>query len=179
MLKLYGFSIIDADLISHEVLDLNAKLIKDEFGDEFVNENKVDRKRLGKLVFNDTLALQKLENILHPKIRAKIYEKASKLEELNLPYFVDIPLFFEKGGYEFKNVLLVYASKDLLIKRIMKRDNLEFSEAQNRVNLQLDPQEKLNLANFVVRNESDLKSLNSQIDDFIGKLRQKYTNLKI
>lgn len=170
---------IDADLISHEVLDLNAKIIKNEFGDKFIQDGKVNRKKLGELVFSDDLALQKLENILHPQIRDQIYKKANELEKLNLPYFVDIPLFYEKGGYDFKSVLLIYAPVNLLIERIMKRDNLSFDDAKKRVNLQLDPQSKLKFADFVIRNESDFKSLNSQIDAFIEKLKTKYANLKV
>lgn len=170
---------IEADLISHKVLDLNADKIKFEFGSEFIKDGKVDRKKLGKFVFSDTLALKKLEQILHPQIRAEIYKQASKLEQTNLPYFVDIPLFYEKGGYDFKSVLLIYAPINLLIERIVKRDNLSPDEAKNRINLQLNPDQKLKLADFVVRNESDLKSLNLQIEAFINKLKQKYKNLKI
>ena len=72
LLALNGMRVIDADTISHEILDASVLWVKDNFGDEYVNGSKVDRPKLGSLVFSDSEAKKKLENYLHPKIRDEI-----------------------------------------------------------------------------------------------------------
>ena len=91
-----GFEIIDADSIAHEQLNLCASEVAAEFGDEVLNGGKIDRKKLGALVFNDADKLKILERILHPKIRLEILSRAAKLESAGRTYLVDIPLFFER-----------------------------------------------------------------------------------
>ena len=63
-----------------------------EFGDKVLNGGKIDRKKLGALVFNDADKLK----ILDPKIRLEILSRAAKLESAGRTYFVGIPLFFER-----------------------------------------------------------------------------------
>nr|WP_308470411.1 dephospho-CoA kinase [Campylobacter hyointestinalis] len=179
LLKLYGFSVIDADVISHKILDENVLTIEQTFGKEFVCGSKVDRKKLGALVFGDKSKLKLLEDILHPLIRDKIYKEALNLEIKGLPYFVDIPLFFEKQGYDFNNVLLVYAPKDTLIARVMSRDKLSKKEALQRLECQLDIELKKQKASFVISNDKDLKHLNLEVDNFIRELKERYATLKI
>ena len=67
-----------------------------ELGDEVLSGGKIDRKKLGALVFNDADKLKILERILHPKIRLEILSRAAKLESAGRTYFVGIPLFFER-----------------------------------------------------------------------------------
>ncbi|PPB53443.1 dephospho-CoA kinase [Campylobacter hyointestinalis subsp. hyointestinalis] len=179
LLKLYGFSVIDADVISHKILDENVLTIEQTFGKEFVCGSKVDRKKLGALVFGDKSQLKLLEDILHPLIRDKIYKEALNLEIKGLPYFVDIPLFFEKQGYDFNNVLLIYAPKDTLIARVMSRDKLSKKEALQRLECQLDIELKKQKASFVISNDKDLKHLNLEVDNFIRELKERYATLKI
>lgn len=170
---------IDADVISHKILDENVLTIEQTFGKEFVCGSKVDRKKLGALVFGDKSQLRLLEDILHPLIRDKIYKEALNLEIKGLPYFVDIPLFFEKQGYDFNNVLLVYAPKDTLIKRVMSRDKLSKKEALQRLECQLDIELKKQKASFVISNDKDLKHLNLEVYNFIRELKERYATLKI
>ena len=76
ILKLYGFSIIDADEISHKVLEEQKEKIAKIFGKEYIKDNKVDRVALGKLIFSDKNSKKLLENLLHPLIK-KTIEKES------------------------------------------------------------------------------------------------------
>ena len=180
ILKLYGFKVIDADEISHRVLDDLHSEIALEFGTEFVENGKVLRKKLGNLVFNDKEKMQILENLLHPRIKAEILQTCNELEKTQIPYFVDIPLFFEKANYsEFDKVVVVYAPKEVLISRISKRNSLTENEALVRINLQIDTEKKRELANFVIDNSSDFKALNKEIDKFLLTLKSSYKNLKI
>ncbi len=66
------------------------------FGKEFVEEKKVLRKKLGKLIFSNEKEKLRLEAFIHPLIKDEIYKEARKLEEQKKTYFIDIPLFYEK-----------------------------------------------------------------------------------
>ncbi|NLK65962.1 MAG: dephospho-CoA kinase [Campylobacteraceae bacterium] len=172
MLKNSGFSVIDADLISHEILDSLAGEISKLFGNEFVDGDKVLRKKLGNLVFSDKSKLKELENLLHPKIKDEIFAQALKLEKLNKTYFVDIPLFYESEGRynKFKKVLVIYAPKELCLERIMKRNKLTKDEALVRINSQTDIETKKSLANFVIENLGDKQELEIKVSEFLESL---------
>ena len=181
LLRVYGFSIIDADEIAHRALDESIDEIKSEFGSEFIKDNKVDRKSLGSLIFSDSKAKKKLENILHPLIKEQIFAEASRLESSNYPYFIDLPLYFEKSPVydEFQSVCVVYAPEQICLKRIIERNNLDFNEAKLRLESQISIEKKREIATYIIDNSSDLKHLNLEVNSFISTLKAKYHTLKI
>ena len=196
-----GFKIIDADKISHCVLDRCAAQVSEIFGAQYVvqkdaqaknlsshaesNANSVeeissapcvsvDRKKLGELVFKDPAELAKLEALLHPKITAEILSQAQALEAKGKLVFVDIPLFFEGKRYEFfDKVAVVYAPKDTLIARVMKRNGLDHAAAKHRVELQMDIEQKRAMADFVIDNRGDLFALKAAVERFLKELKDK------
>ncbi|ENZ3889709.1 dephospho-CoA kinase, partial [Campylobacter coli] len=88
-----------------------------------------------------------------PKIRAQILEQMQILEQENKPFFVEIPLFFESGAYDgLGKVILIYAPKELSLKRIIQRDNLSLEAAKARLDSQIDIEEKLKKADFIIKN---------------------------
>ena len=173
LLKERGFSVIDADLIAHEQLEICKGEIIREFGEQILDEaGKIDRKKLGAIVFREPKKLKNLEQILHPKIKAEIFFKASQLESLGQVYFVDIPLFFEKKERyaEFKNVAVIYAPKELLLSRLMSRNGLSLNEAKARVGLQMDIEQKRKMAKFVIDNSSDMEHLKLELEKFLKQI---------
>jgi len=86
LMQLFGFRVIDADKIAHGVLDDSSSEIAKLFGKEYIVESKVDRKRLGSLIFGSKDKRLQLESIMHPKIREKILIEAKKQESFNKPY---------------------------------------------------------------------------------------------
>ena len=195
------FEIIDADKISHDVLDRCAEKVAEIFGAQYVVQKdaqaenlgshaefnarsdeeissdscvSVDRKKLGELVFKDPAELAKLEVLLHPKITAEILSQAQALEAKEKLFFVDIPLFFEGKRYEFfDKVAVVYAPKDTLISRVMKRNGLDCTAAKHRVELQTDIEQKRAMADFVIDNSSDLAALKTAVERFLKELKDK------
>ena len=173
LLKEQGFSVIDADLIAHEQLEICKREIVEVFGEQILDEaGKIDRKKLGAIVFNEPKKLKNLEQILHPKIKAEIFFKASQFERLGEIYFVDIPLFFEKKQRyaEFKNVAVIYAPKELLLSRLMSRNGLSLNEAKARVGLQMDIEQKKKMAKFVIDNSSDMEHLKLELEKFLKQI---------
>lgn len=174
LLKSRGFSVIDADEISHKMLENSVSEVVLEFGEGVLEEGKISRAKLSQIVFKDKKKLENLEKILHPKIKAEILKQSSELEKLKIPYFIDIPLYFERGNYsEFDKVAVVYAPKNLLIERVMKRNNLSFEAAKSRVELQIDIEQKAKAADFLIDNSRDLNHLNLEIEKFIEKIRER------
>ncbi|WP_459846588.1 dephospho-CoA kinase [Campylobacter concisus] len=173
LLKERGFSVIDADLITHEQLEICKGEIVREFGEQILDEvGRIERKKLGAIVFNEPKKLKNLEQILHPKIKAEILSKALQLERLGEIYFVDIPLFFEKEERysEFKNVAVIYAPKELLISRLMNRNALNLEAAKARVELQMDIEQKKKMAKFVIDNSNDRKNLQLELEKFLRQI---------
>ena len=198
LLRDRGFEIIDADRISHCVLDRCAAQVAEIFGAQYVVQKdaqaenldshaefgvssgeknssmpcvSVDRKKLGELVFKNPAELAKLEALLHPKITAEILSQAQALEAKRRLYFVDIPLFFEGKRYEFfDKVAVVYAPKDTLISRVMKRNGLSYDAAKHRVELQTDIEQKRAMADFIIDNSGDLQNLRDETGSFLEKI---------
>lgn len=201
LLRDRGFEIIDADKISHDILDRCAAQAAEIFGAQYVVQKdakaensgsqaefsvssgeeisaapctSVDRKKLGELVFKNPAELAKLEALLHPKITAEILSQAQALEAKGRLYFVDIPLFFEGKRYEFfDKVAVVYTPKDTLISRVMKRNGLSYDAAKHRVELQTDIEQKRAMADFVIDNSGDLAALEAAVERFLKELKDK------
>lgn len=166
-----GFRMIDADKIAHEVLDEEAEQIKTLFGEAFVENGKVNRKKLGALVFSDAEKRKALEALLHPIIYKKIAAASEKLDRRAEPYLVDIPLFYEGGRYAIANVIVVYAKPEQQLERAMKRDGLSREEAQARIDAQIDINEKRDNAMYVIDNSGSLAQLMSEIEHVRDEIR--------
>ncbi len=177
ILKLYGFSIIDADKIAHKVLEEQKESISKIFGKEYIKDNKVDRKKLAKLIFSNKEAKNSLEKLLHPLIKERITKESLKLEKYKVPYIIDIPLFFETKNYPIKRVVVVYAPKVIQLKRLIKREGLDEVEAKKRISSQMDIEEKKKLATFIIDNSKDLKHLQKEIEKFIQKVENEYSKI--
>jgi len=171
ILKLYGYEVLDADLIAHDVLDKNVDNIKKMFGSEYIREGRVDRKKLANLVFNDNDKKQQLEQLLHPQIKRLILQKAKPLEDRKIRYFIDIPLFFETKNYPEFNVVCVYAPKDIQLQRIIKRDKIDKKLSLKKINSQLDIEQKRKKAKYIIDNSKDINHLTKEVDGFLMKIR--------
>ena len=170
LLRLYGLRIIDADAIARQMLDAESDAISKLFGKEYIVNGKVDRKALGRLVFFDKDARKKLEELLHPKIRAEIERQSSEHDRLKGPYIVDIPLFYETGNYPIEKVIVVYAPREIQKIRLMDREGLSDEEAEARLNAQIDIEEKRKLATWVIDNSKNLKHLQQETEQIFNKI---------
>lgn len=170
LFKLHGFLTIDADKIAHRLLDENSHKIATMFGEQYVENGKVLRKELGKIIFSNEENKLKLEALLHPLIKEEIIKESKIFEEQNKPYFVDIPLFFEKMHYPISKSLVIYTPKNLQIERLMKRDNISEEEAKLKISNQMDIEKKRKLADMVIDNSQNLKHLQNEVERIIGEI---------
>jgi dephospho-CoA kinase len=170
ILKSYNIKIIDADKITHILLDKYSTNISELFGDEFVKDNKVLRKKLGNLIFNDKIQKKKLEIFIHPLISQEILNQAKTLHKTQKFYIVDIPLFFETKKYKIDKSIVVYIPKTLQLQRLMARDKSDKPSALSRIHSQLDIEAKRKLATYIIDNSKDIKYLQLQIQNILKDL---------
>ena len=168
--KTYGFEIIDADKIAHEMLDLHYEDIALLFGVEYVENKKVIRKKLGSFIFSDDKEKKRLEALLHPLIFKEIEKQSLALDALREPYLVDIPLFFESNRYAIEKSIVVYVPQKLQLERLMQRDNSSKEDAQSRVDAQMHIEEKKQKATYLIDNRGDLNALQLLCDRVKDKI---------
>jgi len=154
-----GFHCIDADKIAHEMLELHQDKIATLFGDAYIKEGKVDRKALGALIFSNPIEKQRLEGLLHPLIYAEIERLSIEEDKFDVPYLVDIPLFFETKRYPIEKSIVVYTPREKQLSRLMQRDGFSQEEAEQRIKAQISIEEKREEATYIIDNSKDLKHL--------------------
>lgn len=181
-LKSLGYEVIDFDYISREVLE-NRFVIREismTFGDYVLDEDKVNRKRLGKLIFNDRYARQRLNEIMHPRIYMKANREIKKLHKEKI-IFLDIPLLFEsKNSYpkfysQINETWVISSNKNIQRARLMLRDHINLDEAEDKIKSQLRLQLKEKLADVIIYNNGNLENLYSEVD---GQLKNLLEGLK-
>ncbi|HEY4543806.1 MAG TPA: dephospho-CoA kinase [Tissierellaceae bacterium] len=158
ILKKNGYTVIDADIIAREVVNIDKpsyEEIKKYFGNEILLENKeIDRKKLGSIVFNDIDKLLVLNELTHPYIYEEILKQVNINKGKNI--FIDIPLLFEeedkikKSGIEFDEIWLVASDYDIQVQRLMKRDKISKEEAVKKIKLQMNLKEKIDKSDLVI-----------------------------
>ena len=161
-----GYTVYDSDKIAHEVLDS----IKSFYGYDIFIDGKIDRKKLGNLVFTNSVIRQKLEKLTHPIIKNKIINLFELHRDESI-VFVSVPLLYEAGFDDmFDKVLLITTDPNAQLKRLMKRNNLTKDEALARINSQLPQDIKEQKADYVIENNGSLNELKNNIKEFIGKI---------
>jgi len=175
-----GITIIDTDVIAHELVNNSSVLneIVDTFGQKVLNQDEtLDRKKLADIIFNQKTEKQRLENILHPRIRSKVNEQIQRLRSSeNPPHYVIvvIPLLFETGFADITDrIIVVMSDEENRINRIMQRDNRSTVEIRSIINHQVSDETRLRNADDIIENNHDIEDLKPQI----LQLHKKYSTL--
>lgn len=181
MFEARGAHIVDADRIAREVVmpgEPALREVADAFGGAVIAaDGTLDRGRLGSIVFGDAAARRKLESILHPRIRAEMARQMEYWAQADPGSLtiVDIPLLFESGLdklYDFKDIVVVYATRDAQLERLMARDGMSREEAEKRLAAQMPIEEKRALADVVIDNGGSLRDTEAQVDRYVASLRE-------
>ena len=168
--------IIDADDLARDSLSINSegyKLFIEEFGDKYLDENKnINRELIRKLIFNDSDAKSKLENIIHPIVRSGI-ETFIKNKKSNYCIIV-VPLIFETNSSKiYDRVLVIDCDVDIQISRTSKRDNQTKSDIENIINKQATREQRLSIADDIIVNNGSLDLLRNEV----LKIHKKYLEI--
>lgn len=177
LFKDYGIPIIDADIISREVLKKYPEIledIKNTFNDGFFDENgELKRREFGNYIFkfpNERIAY---ENIIIPYIKKDIEETFKYYEdEGEKAVILDAPTLIENNLHsEMDFNILVYANHDIQIFRVMERDSLNKEEVLNRINAQMSIDEKKSLVNFIIDNGGNFENTEEQVEEIVQFIR--------
>lgn len=167
-----GAFIIDADKISHEITDSDQTVlakIRETFSDEVFENGVLCRRALGKIVFGDKSALEKLNRIIHPAIAAKTVEIIENCGKDIV--IIDAPLLFDVKVIAdlCDETIAVCAPEQVRIDRIIARDGISCEMANQRINSQRSQQELAAMADTVIINDGDLEKLRRDIVGYLGK----------
>jgi dephospho-CoA kinase len=175
-----GAPIYDADATVHMIYEGEAApAIEAAFPGTTVN-GKVDRAKLSAQVVHDAAAMKRLEQIVHPMLRAYHQKFLDDAERSGAPVaVVDVPLLFETGGEKRVDaVVVVTTSPELQRQRILSRDNMTGEKLDAILARQLPDAEKRKRADFVVDTSHGLDPVRARIRDILdeaGKMPRRRT----
>jgi dephospho-CoA kinase len=169
MFEKLGAVVLDADQIAHELQAPGQPLfetIVQAFGREVVGEDgRIDRKRLGAIVFADPQARVRLEEIMHPAIIAECERRIQQSAVGGAAVcFLDAALLIESGRHgRFDAIILVEASEAIRLDRLMAQRRLSRDEAMQRIRSQMPWEEKRRHAHFVIENGGPLEETERRV----------------
>ncbi len=173
-----GIPVVDADRVARRVVEpgsvaLNA--IVSEFGPEVLGrDGALDRSALGRIVFSDEKKRQRLNGIVHPEVKKLVVADLARLsiQGHELACY-DVPLLFETNQDRlYRPVVVVTASDETRITRMVERDGLSREEAAARLASQMPLAEKVLRADVVIENEGDLESLHVAAQEALVRVRR-------
>jgi dephospho-CoA kinase len=164
-----GEKVLYADIIAKEVINSNEKVknkIKQLFGQNYFDtDGKLNRKKLADLVFDDEESLMLLNSIVHPEVFKVIDDeiKKAKISGKKL-IFIEAALIFESYVDEKLDfVIVIDAEENLCKERVCNRDKMSPAQFYKRVKSQIASEEKVKLGDFIIKNNSDILSLEKNI----------------
>lgn len=169
--KSLGVNTISADEIVHKLLEeeIIKEKIVNHFGKDILQEGKINRKKLAGIVFENPEKRKILESILHPLVFEHIQNWFENIKDEKIA-IAEVPLMIETGSYKYYDkIIVVYAPKEIQIERCLKKGLTE-EEAIKRINAQMDIEEKIKYADYIIENTKDLEYLQQQVKDVYQKI---------
>jgi dephospho-CoA kinase len=165
--------IIDTDSLAHQVISRSSSYpayeqIVAAFGPEILDDNnEINRKKLGAIVFANKKKLNMLSSIVHKYVIQRCFEIVENGEKRLV--IIDAPALVEAGMKEYCDIVLgIFAPLKTRIERICARDGLTEIEAKRRVNSQMPDEELAEHADFRIDNTGSLEELYEKIADFFN-----------
>jgi dephospho-CoA kinase len=177
MLRELGFRVIDADALGHEVMEPGTRAyveIVAEFGAGVVGaDGRIDRGKLGTLVFADRGKLERLNVIVHPRVEEELVRLFGEWEKSGLvdAAFVEAALLVEAGYQKNLDGLVVaWCRPEQQMERLMGR-GLSAVEARRRIAAQMPAEEKLKFATEKIDCSGTMEETRRQVEELVAKLR--------
>jgi len=172
--SILGIPVFYADTAARNVMHEDAVLkqkIKQTFGDAAYENDKLNRKYIADIAFNNPFKLEQLNAIVHP---ATIAAAQQWMLQQTTPYAIkEAALFFESGSAEGLDYIIgVYAPQHLRIQRVMQRDNVTREDVLTRMSKQINEEMKMRLCDFVIINDEQ-----TLVIPQVLKLHEKFLKL--
>ncbi|MDD5594084.1 MAG: dephospho-CoA kinase [Candidatus Margulisbacteria bacterium] len=171
ILQRRGAFIINADRLAHQLYAPQSPLWHElvrTFGSKILMRGgRINRKKLGAIVFSDKKELNKLNALVHPRLRDEIRKiiesRKQSAEHRTQTIVVNAAVLKEIGLIPLVDeVWLVTAPKDIRLKRLIK-SGLTAPAAARRMKAQVSPKEYLKMADIVIKNDGTLRQLSGKI----------------
>lgn len=170
-----GVPVFDADAAVHSLMSRDGAAVAavEAAFPGVVQDGAVDRKLLGARVFNDEAALRRLEQIIHPLVRAAEQEFIAAAAARGAPLVVlDIPLLFETAGEgRCDHVVVVTASPEVQRARVLARPGMTEERFATILAKQMPDAEKRRRADFIIHTEHGLDDARRQVRQLIATLK--------
>ena len=174
-LKNKGIPVIDLDFLARRTLTLTEvhEQIERQLGSGFIVGGEVIVERLRDTVFTDKERLRKLEQIIHPRVRAQLWQIVGELAEAGTrAVVVDGPLLFETGLHrELDKTVVVTADMEVIRERLKIR-GMAPDDIEKRISHQIPLQEKENAADYVLFNNGTREDLDKNIEDLLERINE-------
>jgi len=177
ILEQQGAHVIDLDLLSRWAVEPGKpawREIVSLFGEGVLRADRtLDREALGRIVFQDPESRRELERIVHPRV---LQEQARLSQEIRRrdPHaivIVDVPLLIELGLQEKMDaVILVHVPREVQRERLILRNGYSPQEADSRLDAQMDIDDKIPHAHFVIDNSGGEERTRTQAAEVMGQL---------
>jgi dephospho-CoA kinase len=174
-----GAILIDADEIAREVVEPGTPAwskIVEHFGrGVLLSDRRIDRPRLGEIVFNDRAKLALLNEITHPEVMRRIADRMEELKQSDRVVVVDVPLLAEVGaGDMFDAIVVVTSPEEAQVERMRLARGMKVDDAQARIASQASKEDREQIADWVIANDGSIEQLEQEIDrlwDFLEASR--------
>jgi dephospho-CoA kinase len=175
MLRDLGAVVIDADEAAHAVYEPSTPgfdAVVREFGNDYVRGGRIDRRRLGELVFKDPDARRRLNAIVHPLVREWMAARTAEAVERGAEIVVqDVPLLFENGLEQlFPKVILVWVPATVQVERLVSGRGFTDQRAREVIAAQMPIDEKRARARNVIDNSGTTEATREQVERFWREL---------
>ena len=166
MLAQLGARIVDADDLVHQVMDRGTPVwqaVVDTFGEAVLDEGgRIDRKKLGSVVFDDPQALKRLEEIVHPAVDESFLELVRNAEEPVMA--VEAVKLIESGVHHVLSSLwLVTCPEEERLRRLVEGRGADPEDVQERLKAQMPEEEQARWADVVIVNGGTLEQTWEQV----------------
>ncbi|KLN64140.1 MULTISPECIES: dephospho-CoA kinase [Vibrio] len=168
----FGIEIVDADIVARQVVEPESqglKAIEQHFGDSVIQQDgTLDRAKLRKIIFSNPSQKKWLNHLLHPMIRT---EMMTQLAEVKSDYaLLVIPLMVENNLQSLADkVLVVDVDEKTQIQRTIERDHVDAAQAKAILSSQASREQRLAIADYVIKNNTENQKLLSQITELHKK----------
>ena len=174
MMENEGVPVYYSDVHAKQLMNQNESLmdsIKERFGKESYYDGMLNRKWIASIVFDDATALNDLNNLVHPVVQKDYLDWLSQQTKDIVAY--ESAILIEHGNQgDFDFVILVQCPEKIRSVRIQKRDGLTLDEVQARTRFQLQEEEKIKYADYLIENTS-LEEAKQQLRTVISSIRKK------
>lgn len=174
ILRKKGYEVIDSDRINRRLLEkdqINYKeILSSKAFDEAFDGEKLNKKKLAKIIFTDSKKRELINKITHKNIIAYINSLIEKSNDKNI--FVEIPLFFQmKEKFPCDYVWLVYAKREVQIQRLMQRDKIDRDFAIKKIESQ-DYLSMKKKSDLIFDNSTSLEELEKKVEIALKNLEK-------